>query len=246
MPSLQVVELEETPSTNDYLRERRGQWPATMTLVTAEYQSHGRGATGGWQSERGKNLLFSLLTHPASLPATQMFRLSVAACLAVCRIMSCFAKGCTIKWPNDIYYKDGKLAGMLIENELQGKNVSDCVIGVGINVNQTAFLPDAPNPISLAMILGREVDRSQVLDLIIRDFWQIYHAAQSDVWPDVFEEYKRRLYRRQGMCDFCDDAGRFRASIRDVEEDGHLLLLDEQGTLRRYAFKEVRYIIPNN
>lgn len=246
LPGLQVVELEETSSTNDYLRERRGQWPAPMTLVTAEYQNHGRGATGGWQSERGKNLLFSLLTHPTLLPATQMFRLSVAACLAVCRALNRFAAGCTIKWPNDIYYKDGKLVGILIENELRGKCISDCVMGVGVNVNQTSFLPDAPNPISLAMLLGHEMNRSQVLDAIVQEFWQMFHAVQGDAWPDVFAEYKNNLYRRQGMCDFSDDAGRFRASIHDVEEDGHLLLMDGQGTLRRYAFKEVSYLIPNN
>ncbi len=246
LPGLQVVELEETPSTNDYVRERRGQWPAAMTLVTAEYQSKGRGATGGWLSERGKNLLFSLLTHPVSLPATQMFRLSVAICLAVRRALNRFAAGCTIKWPNDIYYKDGKLVGILIENELRGKSVSDCVMGVGVNVNQTSFLPDAPNPVSLAMILGKEVNRSQVLDAIVQEFWQMFHAVQSEAWPDVFAEYKSSLYRREGVHDFSEEAGRFRAAIHDVEEDGHLLLRDEQGTLRRYAFKEVKYVTLNN
>ncbi len=246
LPGLQVVELEDTPSTNDYVRERRGQWSAPMTLVTAEYQSKGRGATGGWQSERGKNLLFSLLTHPTSLPATQMFRLSVAACLAICRVLNSFVEGCTIKWPNDIYYKDGKLVGILIENELRGKTVSDCVMGIGVNVNQTTFLPDAPNPVSLAMILGHEVDRSQVLDAIVREFFLMYHAVQDEAWSDVFAEYKERLYRREGTYEFSDDAGQFCATIHDVEEDGHLLLRDEQGTLRRYAFKEVRYTIPNN
>ncbi len=246
LPGMQVVELEETSSTNDYVRERRGQWPSLMTVVTAEYQSKGRGATGGWQSERGKNLLFSLFTHPASLPATQMFRLSVAICLAVCRALNRFAAGCTIKWPNDIYYKDGKLVGILIENELQGKGISDCVIGVGVNVNQTTFLPDAPNPISLAMIMGCEVERSQVLDAIVQEFWKMYHAVQGDAWPDVFAEYKNSLYRRQGVHEFCDDAGQFHAMLHDVEEDGHLILADGQGALRRYAFKEVRYTIPNN
>lgn len=243
LPGLRVVELEETTSTNDYARRHAPELRDVLTLVIAEFQSKGRGATGGWESKPGENLLFSLLTHPTQLPPTRMFRLSVAACLAICRALRRFAPGCRIKWPNDIYHGDGKMVGILIENELRGKQISDNIIGIGINVNQQQFESDAPNPTSLALVLGHKVERSFILDAVVREFHILHVMVQGDAWPEVFAEYKSLLYRKEGIHPFRDSDGIFQASIVDVEQDGNLVLRTTLGETRRYGFKEVQFVI---
>lgn len=244
LPGFQSIELEETTGTIDWAHAHLGELPCPLTLVTAEYQTAGRGATGSWQSRRGENLMFSLVSHPAQLPATQMFRLSVAICISVCNALNEVAPGFQIKWPNDVYFGDKKVVGILIENELQGKFVATSIMGVGVNVNQTSFSPDAPNPTSLALITGKPVDRSAVLQRIINRFRRLLTAVQRpDMWPDVFDEYHRLLYRRTGFHPFTDTSGLFEAEIVEVEPAGHLVLRGRDGQLRCYAFKEVSYVI---
>ncbi len=126
-PFFQMIELDEVNSTNSYLAGYRPPRPTDITLVTAEYQTAGRGQTGNsWESERSQNLLFSLLLHPHSLPAAQMFVLSEAIALAIRGAIISFlnvksvrnrpsALDVTVKWPNDIYVNDCKIGGILIE-----------------------------------------------------------------------------------------------------------------------------------
>lgn len=244
LPGFQCVELEETGSTNDWAHAHLGELQCPLTLVTAEFQTAGRGVTGGWQSRRGENLMFSLVSHPAQLPATQMFRLSVAICISVCNALNEVAPGFCIKWPNDVYFGDKKVVGILIENELQGKFVATCIMGVGVNVNQTSFSPDAPNPTSLALIAGKPLDRSAVLQRIIDNFHRLFTVVQRpDMWPGVFDEYHRLFFRRTGFHAFTDEKGPFEAEIVEVEPAGHLVLRDREGQIRKYAFKEVSYVI---
>ncbi len=242
--NIQMVELDETASTNDYLRSHRADLRGRITLATAEFQSSGRGATGQWQSAHGENLLFSLLVHPTMVEASGVFILSQAICLSICQALDGFAQGFRIKWPNDIYWGDRKVVGILIENELAGKHVSDSVIGVGVNVNQHEFGEDLPNPTSLSLILGmKHVDRSQVLSSIIDAFLRLYAKVEVGDVDGIREEYLRHLYRRGQQHEYEDSAGRFTATLQTVEPSGHIVLLDTQGNARRYAFKEVTFII---
>ncbi len=243
LPGFRHIELEETESTNTYARRHPQETESRLTLITAEFQSQGRGALGEWQSEPEQNLLFSLVCHPNSLPATQVFRISVAACLAICHALNEVAPGFLIKWPNDIYYGDRKAVGILIENELQDKFVGTAVIGAGVNVNQTLFTPDAPNPVSLAQIVGHKVDRTPVLQNIVENFHRLSEAILAPNWNNILQQYHSLLYRRQGMFPYSDSQGEFMAEMVQVDPDGHLLLRDEEGVERRYAFKEVSFII---
>ncbi len=245
VPNLRHIELSETGSTNTYARQHAAELTDRLCLITAEHQTAGRGATGGWQSLPGENLLFSLVYHPDELPATQVFRLSVAACVAICKALNEVHPGFEIKWPNDIYHGDSKCVGILIENELQGKCVGTSVIGAGVNINQTSFLPDAPNPTSLALLTGCEVNRNSVLQSIVRHFSLLAPMVQGEAWKDVFADYRQLLYRRTGIHTFRDSEGNFEAEMAEVEPDGHLVLLDTQGKKRRYAFKEVQFVITN-
>ena len=141
-----------------------------------------------------------------------------------------------IKWPNDIYWRNAKIGGILIENRLLGQTIKDSVIGVGLNVNQRQFKSDAPNPISLWQIHGHETDRGALLDTILERF--TYYNNK-----ELRQQYVGKLYRRKGFHPYCDQDGTFMAEFKDVEDDGHLILCREDGSLSRYAFKEVQFII---
>ncbi|MBO7098995.1 MAG: biotin--[acetyl-CoA-carboxylase] ligase [Bacteroidaceae bacterium] len=263
------IALEETTSTNRYAKELPEDESHELTLVTAEFQTAGRGAgTNTWESERSQNLLFSIISYPKGLLANQMFALSEVTALAIrdalCSIVKVqgstipssfggvgggFNAQCSmlnsqffIKWPNDIYWNNRKAVGMLIENDLHGKQVHRSVIGVGVNINQTAFISDAPNPVSLAQILGRKVDRDQVLNSIMQRFIYYYGIMEEECYSELHQLYMQHLYRKDALHPYSDEGGIFRARIRDVKPTGHLILEDENGELRRYDFKEVRFI----
>ena len=155
--------------------------------------------------------------------ANKQFQLSMAISLALVEALGQLVGDLSIKWPNDIYWRNGKLAGILIENRLQGNLIKDCIMGVGLNVNQRAFHSDAPNPVSLWQITGQETDRVQLLHSILQAFDKL-------LGQDVHEQYLLQLYRRKGFHPYADKDGAFMAEIGGVEQ-------------RRYAFKEVQFII---
>ena len=156
----EIIHIDETDSTNRWLKSQQltansqqltanSQQPSQRhtlterTAICAEYQTAGRGCgTNRWESERGKNLLFSLLLHPEQIHASKQFHISMAISLAITEALGQYIGNLSIKWPNDIYWKNGKLAGILIENTLQGTMIKDCIIGVGLNVNQQHFRSD--------------------------------------------------------------------------------------------------------
>lgn len=229
-----IVHIDETDSTNRWLREQGGE---ENMVVWADYQTAGRGCgTNHWESERGKNLTFSMLLHPNDVPAQKQFRISRAISLAICKALGQHIGDLSIKWPNDIYWRDGKIGGILIEVTLQGNKVKDCIIGIGLNINQRVFRSDAPNPVSMWQICEQETDCEQLLQEILQAFQEYMGKSNKD-------EYQSMLYRRKGFHPYADKDGAFMAEIIDVEDDGHLLLRDDNGQLRRYAFKEVTFVI---
>ena len=153
------IHLNETHSTNSYLREliMREKEQPEGTVVITDYQTAGRGQKGNsWESERGKNLTFSILLHPNHIPPGKQFILSQLISIAIVGVLKEYDRHFTIKWPNDIYWKEKKIAGMLIEVDLTGSSLSNAIIGIGININQRHFKSDAPNPVSLTQITGKE------------------------------------------------------------------------------------------
>lgn len=230
----EIVHISETESTNRWLQEHGGE---RDMVVCTDYQSAGKGlGTNSWESERGKNLLFSILYHPHDIPANRQFSISMAISMAIADALGEQIGDVSIKWPNDIYWRNAKICGILIENRLSGQTIRESIIGVGINVNQRQFKSDAPNPISLWQIHGFETDREALLQDILQRFSHY-------IYKDVKQQYINMLYRRKGFHPYCDREGTFMAKFVDVEEDGHLLLSKEDGRLCRYAFKEVQYII---
>lgn len=246
---VRFVHLEETDSTNRYCREElprvavEGDAPPRITVVAADYQSAGRGqGTNTWESERGCNLLFSVVCHPVWVPVRAQFILSECMALAIADALSEYAEGFSIKWPNDIYFHDRKICGILIENKLSGGHIADSILGVGLNVNQQTFLSDAPNPVSLCQVAGHEIDRRSLLEDVVRRFDLYLQAIANGDYASVATAYASCLYRLRGFHPYRDADGEFEAAIVEVEDDGHLILRTREGHIRSYAFKEVTFV----
>ena len=231
----EIIHIAETDSTNRWLRERGGEGDM---VVVADYQTAGKGqGNNSWESERGKNLLFSVLYHPQRIPANRQFHISMAVSLAIADALGEHIGDVSIKWPNDIYWRNAKICGILIENRLLGQTIRDSIIGAGINVNQRQFHSNAPNPVSLWQIHGHETDLELLLQSILDKFTLYINKKE------IKTQYLHQLYRRKGFHPYADREGSFMAEIVDVEDDGHLLLCDDNGQQRRYAFKEVSFVI---
>ena len=142
--------------------------------------------------------------------------------------------------PKDVLAHDQYIISMAIaETMLSGALIRDCVIGIGLNVNQQVFVSEAPNPVSMLQVSGHEWDREEVLhDLLSEFLWQIDHFRLDK----IREKYRRHLYRKEGFYPYRDSQGNFEAELVTVEDDGHLVLRDTEGSLRRYAFKEVAFV----
>ena len=232
-----IVHIDETDSTNRWLKDHG---EGTMVVAT-DYQTAGKGCgSNAWESERGKNLTFSMLIHPDGIAAREQFHITEVVSVALCRTLQPYIYNkVEIKWPNDIYVGDRKLCGILIENRLQGNVIVDCIIGIGLNVNQRVFLSDAPNPVSMYQLTGQETDREALLADFLQTFDQEWQNKTNG------SEYRELLYRKGKDGLYEAKTGRFVAKLTDVLPDGRLLLVDEEGKEHTYAFKEVSFIIEN-
>lgn len=237
--------------------------PGQLLCLSTDYQRCGHGQAGNsWEAEPGRNLLLSLRFQPTWCPATSEFALSQALALAVARTVSealrragaaQWAGRVRLKWPNDVYVADRKIAGLLLQHTLRGAYIRQTVAGVGLNVNQTTFRSDAPNPVSLRQLTGHSLSRPALLRTLLGHLrarlGQLQRAETSAAETDgtaqnnpLHQPYLRLLYRREQLCRYADAQGTFLARICGVEPTGRLLLTDQDGRLRRYAFKQVSYL----
>lgn len=237
-----ILNINECDSTNAFLQRLVVETDAEEgTVISTDFQTKGRGQlTNLWESEKGKNILCSILLRPTGLPIKSQFLISQAISVAIVEVLNTFAEGFSIKWPNDIYYKEDKIAGILIENNLTSAGIGTCIIGLGLNVNQESFKSDAPNPISLLNIIGKETSVPSLLESILEHFNEVYSLVYSDV-QTLRERYFNNLLFNGQMRAYEDENGIFQGKIIDVENDGHLIVEDNAGAKRRYAFKEIQF-----
>ena len=237
--------IKATNSTNSLMKEMlaKGEWPEGERFLYTGYQTAGRGQTGNsWESEADKNLLCSILLPPNK----NLYFLNIAVGVAIIRVIqsvlsqrSGLYSVLSIKWPNDIYFGDKKVAGILIENAIIGNEIKYSIAGIGLNVNQTTFVSDAPNPVSLKQIRGQEYDIERLMSLLFETVQSVLNESEQEVWAD----YKAHLYRREGWYPFVDKNGTFEARISDVLPTGEIILSDQEGKEQKYHFKQVRYVI---
>ncbi|MFZ4581270.1 MAG: biotin--[acetyl-CoA-carboxylase] ligase [Paludibacter sp.] len=232
-----------TQSTNILLKEKvKTETLPEFFAVRTAFQSAGKGQVGNsWESEKGKNLLFSILLYPHHIAIDKQFVISQIVSVAIINTLNEFCKGFEIKWPNDIYFGNKKVGGILIENNLRASRIEYSIIGIGININQKIFKSDALNPISLAQILGKNVSIKTVYSKITNQIKEIYQLPN---YIPVNESYLKELFHSQGIFRFkIPQSTEFEASIFEIKDDGQLIFKTKNGVLKGFYFKEVEFVI---
>ena len=243
------IKIYSVESTNTFARNlpNTGKIENIPILVYTDNQTNGRGQKGNhWESEPGKNLTFSLVIYPTWLSPAHQFELSMLVSIAMVNTLVNYvedADSVKIKWPNDIYIGDKKIAGILIENTINSSSILKSVIGIGINVNQKKFLSDAPNPISLINITGFEENLSVLLKKFVNNILDIIENYEFDEEPEELKYlYNNMLWRKNGQLYEWHDLKNnlfFKGKILNVDLDGTLNIEDEEGKVSKFLFKEI-------
>ena len=242
-----IIRHEKVSSTNSVAAVmcREGNLPEG-TVITAEWQESGKGQQGNtWESAPAKNLLFSIILYPTSIKADGQFYILQVIALGVYDALAGLTGDVKIKWPNDIYVRDDKIAGILIENSVMGNSIKNSIAGIGINVNQDKFLSDAPNPVSLKIITGSDYDRDLIFRSVCQKIEARYEMLKSGKKESLMADYKGALYRMLRWHRFRDSGGEFTGMIEDVTPSGLLVVRRKEGIVKQYAFKEIEYLINN-
>lgn len=248
--------IKQTYSTSTLLRELYSEQLPHLYTIRTDFQTAGRGQAGNtWESEEGKNLLFSALLRYDNIRATEQWRLSMLVPLALWDVLAKYlpADRLTIKWPNDIYYDNQKLVGILIENALAGQYIGHSIAGIGLNVNQVQWISNAPNPISMKQITGQEYEPEALMNEWI---------AAMQQWEDcsteqLYQAYYQHLYRREGWHKYVEREvsltptaiapegieGEFIATIAGITPQGELILRKENNEEKTYHFKQIRFVL---
>lgn len=241
--------IEETTSTNQLLWQKSSEHCLSEGFtIRTDFQTNGRGqGHNTWEAEKGKNLLCSLLLFPKRIAINQQFLLSEIVALSVKNVLQkALGKTVKIKWPNDIYVKEKKIAGILIENKIIGQEFAAAIIGIGLNINQTQFLSNAPNPISMKMLCCKDFDIEEIM-FSIREEILSFHEHFDKNSENLQKEYFNSLFRNDNFYPYKTPEGNFfQAKIEQVLPSGQLVLVDSEAEKHIYNFKEVEFVIEKN
>lgn len=214
------------------------------TIVQTHFQTAGRGQPGNkWESEEGKNLLFSVILYPSIIRPEDQFIISMAISLGIIDYLCLHIPDTSIKWPNDIYIKNDKIAGILIESSIIGNRIEYLIAGIGLNVNQEKFADSAPNPVSMKMITGTDYNTRDCLKELAYHLDKRYSQLIAGKTRRIKDEYLSRLYHYHEWTTFRDAEGIFTGRIINVENDGRLMVEKKSGLSTEYLFKEIEFIL---
>jgi BirA family transcriptional regulator, biotin operon repressor / biotin---[acetyl-CoA-carboxylase] ligase len=232
------------PSTNSYASTLlRNQSLQEGTIIFTSYQTAGRGqTTNSWESEENKNLLFSVILYPHMIRPEEQFFISKIVSLGICDFLYQHANNISIKWPNDIYIKNDKIAGILIESSIMRDKIENTIVGIGLNLNQKNFRNDGPNPVSLALNTGKEYNIQESLTSLAFFLDKRYEQLMYGKWSEIDNEYLGNLYRYKQWRMFSDSRGIFEGRIVSVNSLGHLKIEDQSGRIFEYSHKEVNFL----
>lgn len=238
--------LDSVDSTQNAV-QRQMETLDNLSVIAAVSQTAGRGQRGNrWKASPGENLTFSVLLRPGedgipAMEARDQFFISQLTALAVCDLLREEGLAPMVKWPNDIYVGDRKICGMLVENMLAGERIRTSVIGIGINVNQTAFDPELMNPTSMKKLSGRSFDTARLLER----FCLLFPARWEQDPQRLQEDWLAVLYRRNERRPYtdCRTGIVFEGTIKGISTDGRLAVEMPDGSVCYFAFKEISYIL---
>ena len=210
-------------------------------MAVSQYAGRGQ-QQNKWQSQPGKNLTVSLLLKPTFLSLNQQFYLNVCISVGILKaIENILGSKLKIKWPNDIYFNDTKIGGILIENQVQGNTIKNTIVGIGINVNQTEFTADAPNAGSIKQILQTDYSILSLLAQICNSIDDAYLILQNKNFNKLLTLYLQNLYWYQQLKPFKANGQVFNATITGVSPTGQLQVFNGQQTLE-FNNKEIEFL----
>jgi BirA family biotin operon repressor/biotin-[acetyl-CoA-carboxylase] ligase len=240
-----IISLLNVTSTNVYARKllMEGQ-PAEGTLVIAGEQSQGKGyGQNRWVSQSGKNLTFTIILYPVFLKASHQFLISKAISLGIVDYLCKYLDDVTIKWPNDIYVDNYKIAGILIENDMIGSYLKSSLIGIGLNINQQSFPGDIPNPVSLSQVMEQTFSLKKEIRKLSKCLDDRYKLLRQKKDDKINRDYHAKLYRLREFHKFRKEGHQFVARIIGVSDFGQLILEDKNGKTLEFDFKEVEFVL---
>ena len=242
-----VILLESIDSTNNYARElfSKGK-PEEGTVVLTRDQQSGKGlGSNSWESEPGKNLTFSVILYPDFLHVEEQILLNETIALAVADFIRSIDSSLNvkIKWPNDIYIYDKKVAGILIENTISGNNFKSSIVGIGVNINQTVFLSNAPNPTSLLSETGKELEIDKCFLVLFYCIAARYLSLCNNNTELISSDYLKHLYRINEFYNYRIDNKIVSAKLTGVSNFGRLILQFPEGHTSDFDLKEVEFIL---
>ncbi len=236
--------LDKVDSTNTFCMNLAAKGEPEGIAVAANVQEQGRGQRGNsWESKDGENLTFSVLLRPTFLKVEEQFSLSKVISLSICDWISTKGLNAKIKWPNDIYVGDKKVAGILIENSFSSSTLEVSVVGIGLNLNQKEFSRDIPNPTSMALLTGNQFRPEVVLSELMGAIRTRYLQLGSGFKMGIDNDYLNKLYRYNEYHSFTTNEVGFKAKIVGVKPTGELILETDKGEQRTFAFKEISFEI---
>jgi len=246
-----LIHLPSVDSTNNYAKLHIAKSsPIDGTVILADEQTAGRGQSGTvWLADANKNLTFSIIYQTAFLLATEQFYLSMAVSLGICKAIHSLIHQfpnsiIKIKWPNDIYINDKKLAGILIENTISGMHLKYSVIGIGLNVNQENFPKDI-KATSLKLILGNKLDKNIVLNKILEFIEKYFFLLKERKFEKIKEEYLENLLHYKVIASYKKDETVFYGKIIDIDSIGNLMMEIQKGdkiSIEKFGFKEISLV----
>lgn len=239
-----LIRLDSVASTNNFAASLLEQNAPEGTLVVANEQTGGRGQRGKtWYAEPGKNLTLTYILRPVSLRIADQFLLNKAIAIAVARTAELISPAAfiRIKWPNDIFLENRKLAGILVETAVKGSQIVSCLAGIGLNVNQTVFPEESGNPISLSMELETELVLDDVMQLLSKQMEVYYFRLSSSQKARIEEEYDSLLWKRGEVYPFILNGNAFPSEIQRVDEQGRLVLITPEGKEHRFSHGEIQW-----
>lgn len=237
--------FDQLDSTNTYLQRMQSERDIRNWVVSADAQTAGKGmGNNGWESELGKNLTFSMALDMDFLPAERQFLLSETVALGIIEVLDelLTSDKLSIKWPNDIFYENQKLAGILINSTIKANRMDVSIIGIGLNVNQMQFQDWPTHPISMKMITGKDYVLQPLLEQIAEHIIIKVEQLKSD--PTFIEQdYLKRLFRYRSWADYEIEGKTLRLFMTGIDAFGRLQLVDEQQNMRQYEIKQIKFLI---
>lgn len=240
-----IVKLKEVDSTNTYLRNMLSNSKPLPegTVIMAEHQFAGRGQNlNKWKSDKGLNLTFSILLKPTFLSVNKQFKLNKAISLGINDYLTTIiGEHCKIKWPNDIYYNDKKIGGVLIENTIKGYQLKESIVGIGLNINQKDFGDGLERATSISKILHQDYEPEQILAHLCGSIERRYLQLKADKSEILDKDYSKRLFKINEEQLFEINNNLIKGFIRGVTKDGRLSL-EINKELVDMDLKEVKFI----